>query len=303
MAHPPGVVDPQPPHVELAAFDVHGDAGPLLATWDRAAAALTGGGRTVTLGIGPGLLPGRAAPVALRPLPAFAGDALDPARSGGDAGFQVCAPSAAQAAEAVDELAVLAGAAAHVRWRQAGVLGRIEGATPRGILGFKDGSMNPRLPAQRERHVWVGAGDRTWMQGGTYLVYRRIRIDLGAWRRLPVGRQETIIGRRKVTGAPFGGRREFDPRLLELLPEDAHVRQAAPATNDRATMLRRSYDFAEGTLFLCFVRDPRRQFVPVQRRLAAHDALSAHAVHTASAVFAVPPPGFSARLLRSPPGG
>ncbi len=296
MAHPPGVVDRQPPHVELAAFDVLGDPLALLAAWDPAARELTAGDRTVTLGIGPGLLPERVAPVALRPLPPFPGDALEPARSGGDAGLQVCAATAAQAAAAVDELAALAGDAARVRWRQAGVLGRMEGATPRGVLGFKDGSMNPRLPAQQERDVWAGVRDRTWMRGGTYLVYRRIRIDLRAWRRLPVERQEAIIGRRKATGAPFGGRREFDPRVLELLPPDAHVRQAAPATNDRATMLRRSYDFAEGTLFLCFVRDPRRQFVPVQRRLAEHDALSAHAIHTASAVFAVPPPGFSGHL-------
>jgi hypothetical protein len=32
---------------------------------------------------------------------------------------------------------------------------------------------------------------------------------------------------------------------------------------------------------------------PVQRRLAEHDALSAHVVHTASAVFALAPPGAS----------
>jgi deferrochelatase/peroxidase EfeB len=35
--------------------------------------------------------------------------------------------------------------------------------------------------------------------------------------------------------------------------------------------------------------DPRRQYVPLQRRLAERDALSAFTVHTGSAVFAVPP--------------
>jgi len=158
--------------------------------------------------------------------------------------------------------------------------------------------MNLRLPRQLERHVWVRERDRTWMADGTYLVHRRIRLDLDTWRRLPVERQEAVIGRHKATGAPFGGREEFDPRVLARLPEDAHVRLAAPETNGRAAMLRRSYDYAEGgeagTLFLGFMRDPRRQFVPVQRRLAEHDALRRHATHTASAVFAVPPAGFSA---------
>jgi deferrochelatase/peroxidase EfeB len=36
-------------------------------------------------------------------------------------------------------------------------------------------------------------------------------------------------------------------------------------------------------------RDPRRQFVPVQRRLAEHDALSAFSRPVGSAVFAIPP--------------
>ena len=38
-----------------------------------------------------------------------------------------------------------------------------------------------------------------------------------------------------------------------------------------------------------FVRDPQRQFVPVQRRLARSDTLSEYLEHTGSAVFAVPP--------------
>jgi deferrochelatase/peroxidase EfeB len=37
------------------------------------------------------------------------------------------------------------------------------------------------------------------------------------------------------------------------------------------------------------MRDPQRQFVPVQRRLAEHDPLSAYIRHTGSAVFAIPP--------------
>jgi deferrochelatase/peroxidase EfeB len=44
-----------------------------------------------------------------------------------------------------------------------------------------------------------------------------------------------------------------------------------------------------GLFFICFQRDPERQFIPIQRRLAASDALNHHTLHTASAIFACPP--------------
>ena len=44
-----------------------------------------------------------------------------------------------------------------------------------------------------------------------------------------------------------------------------------------------------GLFFLAYQRDPRRQFVPIQRRLAAHDALNEYIVHTGSALFAMFP--------------
>jgi deferrochelatase/peroxidase EfeB len=43
-----------------------------------------------------------------------------------------------------------------------------------------------------------------------------------------------------------------------------------------------------GLLFVCFQRDPRRQFVPVQHRLAT-DALNEYVKATGSALFACPP--------------
>ena len=54
-------------------------------------------------------------------------------------------------------------------------------------------------------------------------------------------------------------------------------------------MLRRGYAFDAGLFFMAYQRDPRRQFVPVQRRLAEQDALTPYTKHVGSAVFAVPP--------------
>jgi len=296
---PAGVAGRQREHVLLAAFDAVSEPVAVLAEW--AAAAGIRAEHEVALGVGPSLFDARFGladrrPARLRPLPAFPGDALEPARSDGDLLVVASADEPEHAAAAVDALARAAGEAVRPRWRQAGFL-RPGRGTRRNLLGFKDGSMNPRRPQDLDRHVWVRSGDMTWMLGGTYLVYRRIRFDLEAWEGLDEAAQELIIGRHKRSGAPLGLRREFDPRRLESLPEDSHVRTSAARSNAGAAMLRRAYSYADagradaGLVFLAYQQDPRRQFVPVQARLARDDALSAHVLHTASAVFALPPPG------------
>ena len=71
-------------------------------------------------------------------------------------------------------------------------------------------------------------------------------------------------------------------------------------TNGGEFILRRGYSYTDGIdgrtgeldaglFFICFQRDPRRQFVPIQARLAANDALGEYIRHTGSAVFACPP--------------
>ena len=105
--------------------------------------------------------------------------------------------------------------------------------------------------------------------------------------RLTTSEQEHVIGRDKRSGVPLHGRRLFEKPDLAKLPERSHIRQASPRTSN-VTILRRGYDTPEGLLLLAFMQDPRRQFVPLQRRLAAHDALHAHTTTKASAVFAIP---------------
>jgi deferrochelatase/peroxidase EfeB len=286
--HQPGIATSQLDHVAFGAFDL--PTAPLAAWWD-AAARLMRSGVTVTLGLGPGWFRGarRAArPVALRELPAFRGDALEPARGGGDLCAQVCAADASLAAGALDELAELA----TLRWTVQGFLPRDPGDDPRGrprdLLGFKSGTANPSRGRDLDRHVWAGRGERTWMAGGTFLVVRTIRIDLAAWRALPVAAQERVIGRHQGSGAPLGAQREFDPLPAE--PAGTHARLASREANGGITMLRRSYSTEDGLLFLAFMRDPARQYVPVQRRLAQQDPLSAYIQHVGSAIFAIPPP-------------
>jgi deferrochelatase/peroxidase EfeB len=310
-AHQPGIATPLLDHTAFAALDLAVDGAAalreLLAAWSARAERVMRarpGAVTVTLGLGPGVFDERfglraARPVALRELPAFPGDALAPARCGGDVSLQACGRDRGAAAEALEAMVAAGGGGAGVRWRRDGFLPRARRDAPRGtprdLLGFKDGTMNLRRPADLDRHVWAGRGERSWLVGGTQLVVREIRLALDAWRRLGVGEQERIVGRHRESGAPLGGTREFDPVPVHgsAVPPDAHARLAAPRSNAGAAMLRRGYSYLEGDeaglLFLAYAGDPRRQVVPVQRRLAEHDALGPFARHVGSAVFAIPP--------------
>ena len=264
--HPPGVAGPHLTHGVIGAFDAPAPEWPHLAE-----ELMREGGMTVTLGFGAEHFTTRDTPVALKPLPAFAGDDLDPRRCGGRAAVLICSD------EPTDALTRFG----TPRWQQDGH------TTPTGALGFRDGTMNPRRPLDLDQHVWVRTHDRTWMVGGTYLVVRDIAID-PTWHDLSEPEQERIIGRDKRTGAPLGGTRLFEKPDLQRLPGRAHIVQAAPRTAG-VTILRRGYDTDDGLLFLAFMQDPRRQYVPLQRRLSELDALHPYTTTKGSAVFAIPP--------------
>jgi deferrochelatase/peroxidase EfeB len=139
------------------------------------------------------------------------------------------------------------------------------------------------------------------------MVVRRIEMLLGNWDSVSLDQQEQTFGRHKLSGAPLGESHEFSPLDLSArsggslrIPADAHVRLASPQYNHGERILRRGYSYAGGVdrgqgsvaggqLFICYQRDPRHQFIPIQRRLARGDALGAHTRHVGSAVFACPP--------------
>jgi deferrochelatase/peroxidase EfeB len=274
---------------------------------------------TVTVGFGPSLFDerfglARKRPAALADIPALPGDTLDPNRSGGDLCVQACADDPQVAFHAIRNFARLARGSAVLRWSQLG-FGRTSTTstaqeTPRNLMGFKDGTNNIKLEDTRDldEQVWVGAEtDQPWMRGGTYLVARRIRMLIESWDTDFLADQEAVFGRFKNTGAPLTGTHEFDAVDLNALkgnkpviPVDAHIRLAAPATNAGHKLLRRGYSYTDGIdpdtglldaglFFIAFQQDPRRQFVPIQRKLGSHDALNEYIRHTGSALFAVPP--------------
>jgi deferrochelatase/peroxidase EfeB len=337
--HQAGIVTPQPTQTYFAALDVvtkrPGDIVRLFRAWTDAAARLTSGndvpgdsgetlgidrsGLTLTFGIGAGLFDGRYGLPARRPgalvdLPEFNGDQLVPERSGGDLSIQACADDPQVVFHAVRQLVRLADRVARVRWTQTGFLPNTpKDATPRNLMGFKDGTRNA---LDHTRLVWVGDEGPAWMRGGSYLVVRKIRMALEHWDVTDVDFQEETIGRSKRSGAPLGKDREhdlpdfeaMDPDGNPVIAENAHLRMAAPETNSGVQILRRGYSYNDGAnftaerwppwrqgieydaglLFVAYQRDPRTGFIPLFENMAKIDALNQFTTHVGSGLFACP---------------
>jgi len=353
--HQAGITTRQQSYAYFAAFDVttakREDVTALLRAWTDAAARLSAGETaatlsddddaepadsgdalglparrlTITFGFGPGLFSkdgvdrfGLASrrPQALIDLPRFNGDQLVAERTGGDLCVQACAEDPQVAFHAVRQLSRLAYSSAKLRWAQNGFLPTARPhETPRNLQGFKDGTQNPKSN-EMDQFVWVGSEGPAWMQGGSYLVVRPIRIALEHWDRMKLGFQEQVVGRHKRSGAPLGARHENDPMDLEandsegnpVIPENAHARLASPAANDGAQVLRRGYsydnglsytaerwppwrqgmEFDAGLLFICFQRDPRTGFVKIFENMSKFDMMNQFVTHIGGGLFACP---------------
>ncbi|WKN19501.1 iron uptake transporter deferrochelatase/peroxidase subunit [Streptomyces sp. JUS-F4] len=344
--HQPGITTPLQARGHLVAFDLAAGAGrkeaaALLRRWSAVAKELMAGrpaaggpdgpghdtgialdagpsSLTVTFGFGRTFFARTGLadrlPAALDPLPAFSADALDAKRSNGDLWAQIGADDALVAFHALRALQKEAAGTARVRWQMNG-FNRTPGTTARpmtarNLMGQIDGTGNPK-PADEDfdRRVFVPASSgkpQEWMEGGSYAVVRRIRMLLDDWEKLPVERQERVIGRRKADGAPLSGGTETTEMDLDkagpdgrlVIPDNAHARISSPEKNGGAAMLRRPFSYHDGIaedgtpdaglLFICWQADPFRGFVPVQRKLDRGDALSPFLRHEASGVFAVP---------------
>lgn len=254
---------------------------------------------TLTLSVGSSLFDerfglGAHKPAQLQAMTRFPNDSLDASQCHGDLLIQICANSQDTVIHALRDIIKHAPDLLAVRWRREGFIpehaARSNGQeTPINLLGFKDGTANPDAQngALMDKMLWVTADQQepAWTYGGSYQAVRIIRFRVEQWDRTPLGEQQTIFGREKLSGAPLGGHHEHDEPDYASDPDgdvialDAHIRLANPRTPETADslILRRGYSYSAGItgagqldmglLFICYQHDLSKGFITVQQRL------------------------------------
>lgn len=294
------------PETEASLYTVPEDSGEAT---DLGAANLT-----ITIGYGPSLFDRRFGLDGRRPknldvLPTFPGDQLQDRLCDGDIVVQACANDPQVAVHAIRNLVRAGSGVVDVRWSQLGY-GRAsststEQQTPRNLFGFKDGTRNIHAEesGEMDSHVW--SDEPGWMNGGSYLCARRVRMLLELWDRQSMKDQQDTFGRYKGNGAPLGTNDEFADVPFDLvmgrspaIPTTSHTFLAHPRNNNGARMLRRAYNFIEGSdnfghlsaglFFIAFVANPATGFIPVQMALSRNDKMNEYVRYESSAVFACP---------------
>ena len=87
----------------------------------------------------------------------------------------------------------------------------------RSWIGFHDGISNIKSGNERLGTISIkpSISDDVWTEGGTYLFFLRINVDIEGWNNLPLDKQEILVGRKKDSGCPI-----TDIQDGKLIPEN-----------------------------------------------------------------------------------
>lgn len=87
----------------------------------------------------------------------------------------------------------------------------------RSWIDFHDGINNIRSD-QREAAIVTSDVDHPWINGGTYMTFLKIKVNLSEWRKLNRIEQEIIVGRTKITGCPIDSADKVSNREYTIQP-------------------------------------------------------------------------------------
>ena len=305
-AHQNGIELPAQANVSVIAFDLKNDvnlaaAGRWMRVWSDTAAKLTQGQEVIgditpgaeenparlsaTFGFGYSFFEklgiGEKWPEKAKKVPAFSKiDKLRPEWSDGDVVVQIAGDDPLAIFHLSEMLRRDARPFASVRWQQRGftnAAGVNTGNVPRNLLGQIDGIVNPKFGSEKfAETVWRN-------DGSTFMVVRRIQMNLDTWDKL------SSAGKTRVTG-----RKMSDGRKRAVQQENAHVKIAF--TKMGQGIFRRGYNYDDnyingvrqaGLIFISY-QESLKRFVNIQTKLAEIDALNIWTTPIGSGFYYVP---------------
>lgn len=254
-------------------------------------------------------------PEGLHPIPPFKRDMLQERWGQTDLVFQVCCDDPGTLFAASRLIICTLRGTAELKWMQKGFTYAYGSAprttTPRNPFGQVDGTVNPETPEEFNEQVWIeGAGEKSYLDGSSIMVLRRIENFLDPWDLLDRPARERVIGRKLSDGGPLTGGGEHDEEDMEakdaegnyIIDRRSHLALAREHEADASDKLRRrayAYDDApepgqadatnSGLVWVSFQRNPDKQFTAIQKRLDAHDLLNKFVSHIGSAVYWIVP--------------
>jgi porphyrinogen peroxidase len=163
----------------------------------------------------------------------------------------------------------------------------------RDVMGFVDGTENPRGDAAREAAI-VGDEDPAFA-GGSYVIVQKYLHNMKAWNALPVEMQERIIGRRKLSDVELNDAEKpaYAHNALTNIEENGRERQ----------ILRDNMPFGRpghgefGTYFIGYSRTPRITEIMLENMFVGrppgnYDRLLDFSRPVTGSLFFVPPARF-----------
>ena len=210
------------------------------------------GGLGCVVGVGSALwdrVVGRPRPAGLRPFAEVSGSRHTAVATPGDLLFHIRAHRADLCFELAQRLVE--------RLREhAEVVDEVHGFKSfdeRDLLGFVDGTENP-VGAAAPAAAVIGEEDPDFA-GGSYVLVQRYQHDLSAWDALPVGEQERVVGRTKLSDIELPD---------DIKPANSHVALTTIVGDDgrQRQILRYNMPFGRvgdeefGTYFIGYARSP-----------------------------------------------
>lgn len=174
----------------------------------------------------------------------------------------------------------------------------------RDVMGFVDGTENPRGEAAREAAI-VGNED-TAFSGGSYVIVQKYLHDLKAWNALPTEMQEKIVGRRKLSDVELSDadKPSYAHNMLTNIEENGRQLQ----------ILRDNMPFGRpghgefGTYFIGYCRTPRITEMMLRNMFVGnppgnYDRLLDFSRAVTGSLFFVPTASFLDNVATPAPGG